>query len=151
MSGLRKPALVAPLAGRQHLLVPLSLSEIKSEHSDGVIRREMESEECVRWPEQPAASDKSTTPYMAMTVRSFWHRSERRRQQGKACQKGLGIRQFDHKWTLPSRLADSSLPWLIAVDGLVVDARRLPIAIQEVAVQKGLIPCLNPRPEEDTA
>ena len=34
----------------------LSLSEIKSEHSDGVIRRELESEECVRWPEQPAAA-----------------------------------------------------------------------------------------------
>ena len=26
------------------------------------------------------------------------------------------------------------------VDGLVVDARQLPVAIQEVAVQKGLIP-----------
>ena len=31
----------------------LSMSEIKSEHSDGVIRRELESEECARWPEQP--------------------------------------------------------------------------------------------------
>ena len=27
----------------------------------------------------------------------------------------------------------------------------MPVAIQEVAVQKGLIPYLNPRPEEDTA
>jgi predicted Rdx family selenoprotein len=42
-------------------------------------------------------------------------------------------------------------PWLIAVDGLVVDARHLPVAIQEVAVLKGLIPYLNPRSEEDTA
>ncbi|HTR17352.1 MAG TPA: hypothetical protein VMI52_10005, partial [Acetobacteraceae bacterium] len=56
------------------------------------------------------------------------------------CVKALGIRQFDHHWTLPSRLADSSLPWLIEVNGLVVDARQLPVAIQEVAVQKGLIP-----------
>jgi len=31
----------------------LSLSEIKSEHSDGVIRRELESEECARRPEEP--------------------------------------------------------------------------------------------------
>ena len=71
--------------------------------------------------------------------------------KAKLVRKALGIRQFDHKWTLPSRLADSSLPWLIAVDGLVVDARHLPVAIQEVAVLKGLIPYLNPRPEEDTA
>src|SRR5476651_31407 len=31
----------------------LSMSEIKSEHIDGVTRRELESEECARWPEQP--------------------------------------------------------------------------------------------------
>ena len=45
--------------------------------------------------------------------------------------------------TLRDHLEDAS--WL------VVDARHLPVAIQEVAVLKGLIPYLNPRPEEDTA
>jgi hypothetical protein len=33
----------------------LSLSEIRSEHTDGVIRRELESEQCTRWPEQRVA------------------------------------------------------------------------------------------------
>jgi hypothetical protein len=32
---------------------PCPMSEIKSEHIDGVTRRELESEECARWPEQP--------------------------------------------------------------------------------------------------
>jgi Domain of unknown function (DUF6398) len=98
-------------------------------------------------------SDKSTTPYMAMTelCARFGIAPSTGGNKAKLVRKALGIRQFNHKWTLPSRLADSSLPWLIAVDGLVVDARRLPVAIQEVAVQKGLIPYLNPRPEEDTA
>ena len=98
-------------------------------------------------------SDKSTTPYMAMTelCAHFGIAPSTGGNKAKLVRKTLGIRQFDHKWTLPSRLADSSLPWLIAVDGLVVDARRLPVAIQEVAVQKGLIPYLNPRPEDDTA
>jgi hypothetical protein len=32
---------------------PLCLSEIKSGYTDDVIRRELGSEECVRWPEQP--------------------------------------------------------------------------------------------------
>jgi NnrU protein len=31
----------------------LSLSEIKFEHTDGVIRRELVSGKCARWPEQP--------------------------------------------------------------------------------------------------
>ena len=71
--------------------------------------------------------------------------------KAKLVRAALGMRQFDHKWTLPSRLADSSLPWLITVDGLVVDARRLPMAIQRVAVAKGLIPYVNPSSGEDPA
>ena len=74
-------------------------------------------------------------------MQSFWYRPKHRRgNKAKLVSNALGIRQFDHKWTLPSRLAGNSLPWLIEVDGLVVDARQLPVAIQEVAVQKGLIP-----------
>src|ERR1019366_2573145 len=34
----------------------LSLSEIKSERTDGVVRRELVSAECLRQPEQPALS-----------------------------------------------------------------------------------------------
>jgi hypothetical protein len=33
----------------------LSLSEIKSEHTDGVIRRELVLQECAQLPEQPVA------------------------------------------------------------------------------------------------
>lgn len=63
--------------------------------------------------------------------------------------KTLSIRQFDHNWTLPSRLVGSSLPWLIEVNGLVVDARQLPVAVQEIAVQKGLIPFVYEQPGQD--
>ena len=41
--------------------------------------------------------------------------------------------------------------WSITVDGLVVDARRLPMAIQRLAVAKGLIPYVNPSSGEDPA
>ena len=34
----------------------VSVSEIKSEHSDDAIRRELESEEYARWPERPVGS-----------------------------------------------------------------------------------------------
>ena len=52
----------------------------------------------------------------------------------------LGINLFDHRWTLPSRLDNSSMAWMIMVNGLIVDARSLPREIQELAIEKGLIP-----------
>lgn len=52
----------------------------------------------------------------------------------------LNIRPFDPEWTLPSRMEDNPLAWMIQVNGLIVDARRLPREIQEEAFRKGLIP-----------
>jgi hypothetical protein len=40
----------------------LSLSDIKFEHTDGVIRRELVSEECARQPQLPAY--RRTWPYL---------------------------------------------------------------------------------------
>ena len=68
--------------------------------------------------------------------------------KAKLVRKALGIRRFDHNWMLPSRLASSSVPWLIEVDGLIVDARQLPIALQAVAVQKGLIPFIHQQSDQ---
>lgn len=69
--------------------------------------------------------------------------------KAKLVRKALGIRQFDHRWTLPSRLADSPMAWMIEIDGLVVDARRLPLAIQEVAFKRGIIPYVVPHDVEN--
>ena len=87
-------------------------------------------------------SDKSMKPYMAMSdlCGHFGIASSTGGNKAKLVRKALSMHQFDHNWTLPSRLADSSLVWMISVDGYVVDARGLPLAIQEVAVRKGLIP-----------
>lgn len=38
--------------------------------------------------------------------------------------------QVDPNWTLPSRMADNPMPWLIRVNGLVIDARHAPHEIQ---------------------
>ena len=55
--GGTKPSQKNPLKGKHRCpKQAVSLSEIRSEHSDSVIRRELESEGCVRWPEQPAAA-----------------------------------------------------------------------------------------------
>lgn len=50
--------------------------------------------------------------------------------------------QADPNWTLPSRMWDNPMAWLIQVDGLIVDARHAPREIQEEAFRRGMIPYL---------
>jgi hypothetical protein len=44
------------------------------------------------------------------------------------------------EWTLPSRLGDNPMLWMVQVDGLIVDIRLAPIELQRLAFEKGLIP-----------
>ncbi len=50
------------------------------------------------------------------------------------------IYQFDPNWTLPSRLGDNPLVWMLEVNGLMMDVRYAPREVQEIAFRKGLIP-----------
>jgi hypothetical protein len=86
--------------------------------------------------------DKSSTPSLAMAdlCGHFGIAASTGGNKAKLVRTALSMHPFDHNWTLPSRLLRSSLPWMIELDGLIVDARQLPAAIQAVAVQKGLIP-----------
>ncbi len=52
----------------------------------------------------------------------------------------LKIRPFDPEWTLPGRMDDNPLIWLLQVNGLIMDIRRCPREAQVVAFEKGLIP-----------
>jgi hypothetical protein len=45
-------------------------------------------------------------------------------------------------WTLPSRMGDNPLAWLIQANGLIVDARQVARELQEDASRGGLIPYL---------
>jgi hypothetical protein len=54
--------------------------------------------------------------------------------------------QFDPDWTLPSRMADNPMAWLLTVNGLVVDVRYMPREVQEEAYRRGLIPYLPDKP-----
>jgi len=54
------------------------------------------------------------------------------------------------EWTLPSRLADNPLVWMLLVNGLMVDIRRTPVELQRLAFEKGLIPFIPAlRPEKN--
>ena len=52
----------------------------------------------------------------------------------------IGIDRLDPEWTLPSRMGDNPLAWMLEVNGLIVDARQMPREFQEGAFRRGLIP-----------
>jgi len=54
----------------------------------------------------------------------------------------VDIVPMDPRWSLPSRLADNPLVWMIPVNGVIVDMRMMPRDLQEQAYELGLIPFL---------
>lgn len=60
--------------------------------------------------------------------------------KSKAIRAMLKIRTFDQRWTLPSRMDDNPMVWMLEVDGLIMDMRDAPRDLQEIAFAKGLIP-----------
>jgi hypothetical protein len=48
--------------------------------------------------------------------------------------------QLDPRWTLPSRLIDNPMVWMLEVNGYIVDVRDAPLELQEEAFRRGLIP-----------
>lgn len=52
----------------------------------------------------------------------------------------LKITPHDPRWTLPSKLYDNPLVWMLEVDGFMVDIRKAPLKLQEEAFRRGLIP-----------
>lgn len=52
----------------------------------------------------------------------------------------LRIGQFDPAWTRQELIEHNPLAWMIQVDGLLMDARKLPREIQVEAFELGLIP-----------
>jgi hypothetical protein len=86
--------------------------------------------------------DKTQTPYMRSTDidEYFGISSSAGAAKLAMIRKMLKLYQSDPKWTLPSRLDDNLMVWMLEVDGLIIDIRDAPRELQEVAFAKGLIP-----------
>ncbi len=68
-----------------------------------------------------------------------------------AIRKLLKIRPFDPEWTLPSRMEDNPLVWMLKVNGLITDIRLCPREAQVVAFENGLIPYIPADREAEDA
>lgn len=86
--------------------------------------------------------DKSQTPYLRASDIDHYLGTSTSAGAAKvaAIRKLLRIHHFDHEWTLPSRMDDNPLIWMLNVNGFMMDIRRAPREVQQVAFEKGLIP-----------
>ena len=86
--------------------------------------------------------DKSQTPYMRSTDIDHYLGTSPSSGAAKlaAIRKMLKMHQLDPNWTLPSRLDDNPMVWMLQVNGFMVDVRHAPREVQEIAFKKGLIP-----------
>ncbi|HEY7330935.1 MAG TPA: DUF6398 domain-containing protein [Gemmataceae bacterium] len=86
--------------------------------------------------------DKSQTPYMRATDIDHYLGTSPSSGAAKlaAIRKMFRMHLFDHEWTLPSRMEDNPLVWMLNVNGLMLDVRQAPREVQEIAFRKGLIP-----------
>jgi Domain of unknown function (DUF6398) len=86
--------------------------------------------------------DSSEKPYVpASQIASYFGLSSSTMQaKSKHIRDLLNMYQMDPNWTMPSKIDDNLMAWMIQVNGLIIDARHAPREIQEEAFRKGLIP-----------
>ena len=86
--------------------------------------------------------DSSRKPHMKLTAidRAFGVAESTAQGKSKAIRTLLKISTSDPQWTLPSRMDENPMAWVIEINGFIVDARHLKREFQEEALRKGLIP-----------
>ena len=86
--------------------------------------------------------DKAQTPHMTVEELcvAFGINQSSGANKAKQIRDLFGMFPFDPKWSLPSKTGSNPLVWMLEVNGMVMDIRRLPREIQEQAYRKGLIP-----------
>lgn len=95
--------------------------------------------------------DKSSQPYLSPDelCALFGVSAGTGGTRAKEVRTALRTRQMDPEWTLPSLMGQNVMAWLVMIDGLMVDARTLPLPYQKALAEAGLIPYVPPPGEED--
>ena len=86
--------------------------------------------------------DKSLTPYIgaADLYKEFGVGQSTGQGKSKQVRDILKMYQLDPNWSLSSRIDSNPMVWMLSVNGVVVDVRSMPREVQEMALEKGLIP-----------
>ncbi len=86
--------------------------------------------------------DKSRTPYLRAHELCKKLGVSQQTASGRAqkIRDMLDVFQMHPDWTLPSRVDDNPMIWILMVNGYMVDIRNMPREAQVIAFEKGLIP-----------
>ncbi len=95
--------------------------------------------------------DRSQTPSMTLSelCAAFEVKASTVGGKSKQIRELFKMYQFDPNWTLPSKIAQNPMAWMISVNGLMIDARHAPRDIQLEAYRLGLIPYLPGQTDEE--
>lgn len=87
-------------------------------------------------------SDPTTEPYMASgdLAQAAGVSESNMHAKSTVIRRGFDLTPFDPHWSLPSRIEDNPLVWMLEVDGVIVDVRTTPKELQEALYKEGLIP-----------
>jgi hypothetical protein len=83
--------------------------------------------------------DRSQKPHLKLPFidQAFGVAESTGQGKSKLIRKMFKIRNFDPKWTLPSRMDDNPVVWMLSVNGFLMDIRNAPREAQVVAFEKG--------------
>jgi hypothetical protein len=86
--------------------------------------------------------DKSQTPYIQSIELAEWFDLSQSTvsAKSKSIRDMLKISQLDSTWTLPSRISDHPMTWLVEINGFIIDIRHAPYEFQVQAFNAGIIP-----------
>jgi hypothetical protein len=86
--------------------------------------------------------DKSQDPHMRADelCAAFGVNQSSGANKAKLIRDTFDMVRFDPAWCLPSLVDQNPLIWMLEVNGFIMDIRRLPREVQELAHRKGLIP-----------
>lgn len=86
--------------------------------------------------------DNSAQPYCSNADLISWFNvgQSTASSRSKQIRDMLDMSQLDYEWILPGRMEDFSAVWYIKCNGLIVDVRDMPLEVQEIAFEQGLIP-----------
>lgn len=92
-------------------------------------------------------SDPASEPYMSAAdlYAAFSVSASTGGSKSKQVRDLLGMFQLSPDWSTSDMIDRNPLAWMVEVNGLIMDIRRAPRPLQEIAYEKGLIPYL---PEE---
>ena len=87
-------------------------------------------------------SDPSQTPHLPaeQLARLLEVKQTTMAAKGRTVMEVLALDPTDTEFCLPSRLASHPTAWLVSINGLIYDARALPLPIQAECARRGLIP-----------